>query len=219
MSTSPPTTTPVAAKSTAPATAGQDASGTERVSSTTAASASQLASEQKVLKASLRHFPDFPLKGILFVDILPLFADHTLHKTLINALKLQVLTACNGVKPDVIVGLDARGFLFGPSLALALGAGFAPVRKQGKLPGDLSKASFKKEYGEDVFEIQNDAIKAGSKVLIVDDIIATGGTAACAGQLVKDLGGEIMGYLFILEIDFLKGRDKLDAPVIILLRD
>lgn len=126
------------------------------------------------MKAALRNFPDFPIPGIDFVDILPLFATHSLHTSLIRALELQVLASFNGVKPDVIVGLDARGFLFGPSLALKLGAGFAPVRKRGKLPGPTSEASFQKEYGADYFQIQADAIKKGQKVLVVDDIIATG---------------------------------------------
>ena len=126
------------------------------------------------MKAALRNFPDFPIPGIDFVDILPLFATHSLHTSLIRALELQVLASFNGVKPDVIVGLAARGFLFGPSLALKLGAGFAPVRKRGKLPGPTSEASFQKEYGADYFQIQADAIKKGQKVLVVDDIIATG---------------------------------------------
>lgn len=134
----------------------------------------QLASTKISLRAALRQFPDFPIPGINFVDILPLFANHSLHTSLIRALELQVLDSFQGVKPDVIVGLDARGFLFGPSLALALGAGFAPVRKRGKLPGPTEEAAFEKEYGTDYFQIQGDAIKKGQKVLVVDDIIATG---------------------------------------------
>lgn len=124
------------------------------------------------LKAALRQFPDFPSPGILFEDIMPIFADVELHAALIRALELHVLQM--GVKPDVVVGLDARGFLFGPSLALRLGAGFAPVRKQGKLPGECATVGYKKEYGEDFFQMQVDAVKPGQKVLIVDDIIATG---------------------------------------------
>lgn len=139
---------------------------------------SLVASTKKSLHASLREFPDFPQPGIIFVDILPLFADHAAHTLLIRALELQVLQFNNGVKPDVIVGLDARGFLFGPSLALRLGAGFAPVRKTGKLPGPCEKAAFAKEYGQDFFEIQKDAIKKGQNVLVVDDIIATGRMAS-----------------------------------------
>jgi adenine phosphoribosyltransferase len=134
----------------------------------------QLARAKISLRAALRNFPDFPIPGIDFVDILPLFANHALHTTLIQALELQVQFFNNGVKPDVIVGLDARGFLFGPSLALALGAGFVPVRKRGKLPGPTSEATFEKEYGQDFFQIQSDAVKKGQNVLVVDDIIATG---------------------------------------------
>lgn len=151
-----------------------DASRPESKSSSDASSASELARVKKTLHSSLRNFPDFPIKGIDFVDILPLFADHAVHTSLIRALELQVLSLNGGVKPDVIVGLDARGFLFGPSLALRLGAGFAPVRKPGKLPGPTAEAAFEKEYGQDFFQIQADAIKPGQSVLVVDDIIATG---------------------------------------------
>jgi adenine phosphoribosyltransferase len=127
------------------------------------------------LHKSLRQFPDFPTKGILFEDILPLFADAQLHKDLIRALELHVEEQFKiDEKPDIIVGLEARGFLFGPSLALKLGAGFVPIRKQGKLPGPTETASYEKEYGHDYFQIQGDAIKPGQRVLVVDDIIATG---------------------------------------------
>ncbi|RAL58183.1 hypothetical protein DID88_002319 [Monilinia fructigena] len=160
-------------------------------------SSSELTSVTLKLRKALRNFPDFPIPGIDFVDILPLFANHDLHESLIRALELQVLLVNDGKKPDVIVGLDARGFLFGPSLALRLGAGFAPVRKRGKLPGPTEEASFEKEY---------------------DDIIATGGSAQAAGKLVEQLGGNCMGFLFILELDFLKGRDRLNSPVVTLLR-
>ncbi|KAF2465297.1 adenine phosphoribosyltransferase [Lindgomyces ingoldianus] len=168
------------------------------------------------LRGSLRQFEDFPSPGIIFEDIFPIFADCALHGTLIRALELHVLQAYEQ-PPDVVVGLDARGFLFGPSLALRLGAGFVPVRKRGKLPGKCETASFVKEYGEDYFQMQSDAVKRGQKVLVVDDIIATGGSAAAAGSLVKKLGGELLGYVFILELDFLQGRAKLDAPVYTLL--
>lgn len=144
--------------------------------------ASELTSLKLRLHQSLRQYPDFPAKGILFEDILPLFADTQLHQDLIRALELHV-KECYGhdQKPDVIVGLEARGFLFGPSLALRLGAGFVPVRKQGKLPGPTETAAYQKEYGEDFFQIQADAIKPGQKVLVVDDIIATGKMLGAAG--------------------------------------
>lgn len=184
-----------------------------------AARAAELARTQIDLRAALRQFPDFPIPGIQFVDILPLFAHPDRHLQLIRALELQVLASFHGQVPDVVVGLDARGFLFGPSLALRLGSGFAPVRKAGKLPGPTVEATFEKEYGQDFFHLQQDAIKPGQTVLVVDDIIATGGSAAAAGNLVEQLGGKLMGFLFILELDFLKGRDKLTAPVTTLLRD
>jgi adenine phosphoribosyltransferase len=134
----------------------------------------ELSSLTLSLRAALRQFPDFPSPGILFEDIMPIFADPTLHAALLRALELHVLSS-HAVRPDVVVGLEARGFLFGPALALRLGAGFAPVRKRGKLPGPVETASYKKEYGEDFFQMQRgSAVGPGTKVLIVDDIIATG---------------------------------------------
>lgn len=186
-------------------------------STASTASSSELSSLKISLKSALRQFPDFPSPGILFEDILPIFADYTLHDSLLRALELHVKEAYGGQKPDVIVGLEARGFLFGPSLALRLNCAFVPVRKKGKLPGPTNTASYKKEYGEDFFQMQSDGIKEGQRVLIVDDIIATGGSAAAAGSLVQQLGGKLLGYVFILELDFLKGREKLDAPVYTLL--
>jgi adenine phosphoribosyltransferase len=177
-------------------------------------SAAELASLKSTLKSSLRQFKDFPEPGILFEDILPIFANPTLHESLLRGLQLAVEKQFGAAgKPDVVVGLDARGFLFGPSLALRMGASFVPVRKKGKLPGPCETAEYQKEYGSDFFQMQADAVKSGQKVLVVDDIIATGGSASAAGSLVKKLGGTVIGYLFILELDFLKGRDKLDAPV------
>ena len=159
--------------------------------------ASELANLKVRLRAALRQFPDFPSPGILFEDILPIFADPSLHCALLRALEYSVEDICaipvvtsdaatasepfaaNGRSPeslkvDVIVGLEARGFLFGPALALSLGAAFVPVRKKGKLPGRTWSASYVKEYGEDVFEMQQEVIKPGQRVLVVDDIIATG---------------------------------------------
>ncbi|CAD6568594.1 MAG: adenine phosphoribosyltransferase [Alectoria sarmentosa] len=195
-----------------------DATETSGQSAHQPASPSELARLKIRLHQSLRQFPDFPSPGILFEDILPLFNDPALHQDLIHALELHIKTnSAAGQKPDIIVGLEARGWLFGPSLALRLGAGFVPVRKQGKLPGPTETASYEKEYGQDFFQIQADAIKQGQHVLIVDDIIATGGSAAAAGSLVRRLGGILLGYVFVLELDFLKGRKKLNAPVYTLL--
>lgn len=160
-------------------TAHQDASG--RQPSSAASSAAQLAGAKIELRSSLRQFPDFPIPGIDFYDIMPLFSDPKAHATLISALELQIAEAFPGARPDVIVGLDARGFLFGPTLALRLGVSFAPVRKKGKLPGPCVTAEYIKEYGKDLFQMQADAIKEGQKVLVVDDIIATGkNTTSCS---------------------------------------
>ena len=152
-----------------------NASTADRVTSTTSSSTSELSRLKVRLHKSLRQFPDFPTPGILFEDILPLFADAQLHQDLIRALELHI-RSCYGQRqmPDIIVGLEARGFLIGPSLALRLGSGFVPVRKRGKLPGPTETAAYDKEYGQDFFQIQADGIKPGQSVLVVDDIIATG---------------------------------------------
>jgi len=146
---------------------------TSAAGSTELTRAAKLANSKATLQGALRHFPDFPIPGIDFVDILPLFADARMQETLLAALELEVAKSFP-TKPDVVVALDARGFLFGPGLALRLGCGFAPVRKQGKIPGPTVTTSFKKEYGEDFFQMQQDAVAPGQTVLIVDDIIATG---------------------------------------------
>ncbi|KAJ9152041.1 Adenine phosphoribosyltransferase [Pleurostoma richardsiae] len=186
-------------------------------------SPSELARTKISLYNALRRFPDFPIPGINFIDIMPWFLDPAIHATLLRSLELQIQQfggVDKAIKPDVVVGLDARGFLFGPSLALRLGASFVPVRKRGKLPGPCVTAEYEKEYGADYFQMQEGSIKPGQKVLVVDDIIATGGSAAAAGELVKQLGGNLIGYLFIVEIPFLKGRDKLgDVPVVTLLEE
>lgn len=142
-------------------------------------SAVELSQLVRGLRQGLRQFPDFPSPGILFEDIMPLFANHALHNSLIRALELQIAdvfkTPIGETSDiDVVVGLESRGFLMGPSLALRLGAGFVPVRKEGKLPGECVRAGYQKEYGTDHFQMQKDAIKHGQKVIIIDDIIATG---------------------------------------------
>lgn len=170
---------------------------------------------RKELPTYLRQFPDWPSQGILFEDVMPIFGNPKAFQMLIDGLKLHIDES--KLQVDVIVGLDARGFLFGPTLALQLGVPFVPVRKQGKLPGKTVRAEYQKEYGVDVFEMQADAIKSGQRVVIVDDIIATGGSAAAAGELVEQLGGQVVEYMFLLELLFLKGRDKLKAPVFTLM--
>ena len=171
LSSHPPATADHPAKDKPDATSKE----TVGLSSSNAPTSSELPSLKIRLHKSLRQYPDFPQKGIIFEDILPLFSEHTLHEALIRALELHILhNYGEGNNPDVIVGLESRGFLFGPSLALKLGAGFVPVRKQGKLPGPTETTAYEKEYGQDFFQIQADAIKKGQKVLVVDDIIATG---------------------------------------------
>ncbi|KAF4552556.1 Adenine phosphoribosyltransferase [Elsinoe fawcettii] len=183
-----------------------------RVAASHASGPAQLADLEVRLRKAIRQFPDFPQEGILFEDILPIFANPSLHSDLITALELRIKQSFPST-PDVIIGLESRGFLFGPTLAYTLGASFVPVRKKGKLPGPVETEAFEKEYGQDYFQIQQGAIQKGQKVLVVDDLIATGGSAACAGNLTKKLGGELLGYVFLMELTFLKGRDKLDAPV------
>ena len=144
-------------------------------STTNPSPTAKLASLQMKLRSAVRQYPDFPTPGILFEDVLPIFADPKLHADLIDALELHILnTFGQARKPDVIVALEARGFLFAPTLALRLGASFVPIRKKGKLPGKTETAAFKKEYGEDFFQLQSDTIKQGQSVLVVDDLLATG---------------------------------------------
>lgn len=169
------------------------------------------------LKAALHQYPNFPEKGILFEDFLPIFRCPKLFQKLVDAFKIHLEETFSTGKIDYIVGLESRGFLFGPSLALAMGIGFVPVRKAGKLPGELVSAVYQKEYGTDVCEMQKEAIPANSNIVIVDDIIATGGSAAAAGDLVKQVGGNILEYCFVMELDFLKGAEKLSAPCFTLL--
>lgn len=169
------------------------------------------------LRSALHQYPNFPSEGILFEDFLPIFASPKLFQKLIDAFMIHIQEKYSKTKIDYIVGLEARGFLFGPSLALAMGCGFIPVRKAGKLPGQVVQATYVKEYGADVFEMQLDAMPEGSNVIIIDDIIATGGSAVSAYQLVKRLNCKVLEFAFIMELDFLKGRERLQAPVFTLL--
>jgi len=169
------------------------------------------------IESHLTSHPDFPKKGIVFLDIFPLLRNHVVFETLIthfvHRLTSHTIPNSPTKKVDVIVGLDARGFLLGPIIALRLGAAFVPVRKRGKLPGECVSASYEKEYGTDVFEMQADAIKPGQTVVVIDDLIATGGSAKAAGELIAKLGGKTLEYLFIIELLFLNGGSKLDAPI------
>ncbi|KAI8081627.1 adenine phosphoribosyltransferase [Halteromyces radiatus] len=164
------------------------------------------------IKNLLGTHEDFPKKGIVFKDMFPVFQDPTAVEALISNI-VQHINSTYPEKIDTVVGLDARGFLFGPLVALRLGAAFVPVRKQGKLPGECVSAVYEKEYGQDIFELQKNAVKAGSRVIIIDDLIATGGSASAAGELVKKCGATTVEYVFVMELDFLNGAKKLDAPV------
>jgi len=162
------------------------------------------------LKNCIRDIPDFPKKGIIFKDITTLLNNAAAFKTAIDSLaKLYV-----GKKIDYLVAVESRGFIFGSVLAYKLGAGFVPVRKKGKLPYKTKSVSYDLEYGTDTLEIHQDAVPAGSRVLIVDDLLATGGTIKAVAKLVKGLKVEIVGLAFLIELSFLKGRAKLkDLPV------
>ncbi|KAJ6509895.1 phosphoribosyltransferase-like protein [Mycena vitilis] len=174
-------------------------------------------SDVEYLKSQLTAHPDFPKEGIVFLDIFPILRNPIAFETLIthflHHLTSHTIAAAPSKKIDVVVGLDARGFLLGPIIALRLGAAFVPVRKQGKLPGKCVSASYEKEYGTDSFEMHADAITPGQTVIVVDDLIATGGSAKAAGELIAKQGGKTLEYLFIIELMFLKGKSKLDAPV------
>ncbi|MDO8805927.1 MAG: adenine phosphoribosyltransferase [Elusimicrobiota bacterium] len=157
------------------------------------------------IKTIIRDVPDFPKKGIIFKDITPLLADHAAFSEMIRHFAGHYRTA--GITK--VLGIEARGFLLAAPVALELGAGLAPVRKKGKLPYKTVAASYALEYGTDTLEIHEDAVKPGEKVLIVDDVLATGGTAAAVCALVEKLGGEVAGIAMMIELEFLNGRAKL----------
>jgi adenine phosphoribosyltransferase len=156
------------------------------------------------LKKLIRTVPDFPKPGILFYDITTLLKDKAGFAQLIDALAQHYIDQ----KVDLVLGIEARGFIFGPALAYRLNAGFVPVRKPKKLPAPTARVTYDLEYGTDSLEIHLDAIQPGQRVVLVDDLLATGGTMQATIQLVKQLGGEIAGLAFAVELDFLKGRAK-----------
>jgi adenine phosphoribosyltransferase len=157
------------------------------------------------LKKLIREIPDFPKKGILFYDITTLLKDKSGYAALIDQLAEHYI----GKQVDLILGMEARGFIFGPALAYRLNAGFVPVRKPGKLPAATARVEYDLEYGSNALEVHKDAIEKGQRVLIVDDLLATGGTAQATAKLATALGAQIAGLGFVVELDFLKGRDKL----------
>jgi adenine phosphoribosyltransferase len=157
------------------------------------------------LKNLIREVPDFPKPGILFYDITTLLKDKVGFATLIDKFSEYYI----GRHVDLLLGMEARGFIFGPALAYRLNAGFVPVRKPGKLPAETVKESYALEYGTASLEVHKDAIQKGQRVLIVDDLLATGGTAVATVKLAESLGAAIAGLGFVVELDFLKGREKL----------
>jgi adenine phosphoribosyltransferase len=159
------------------------------------------------LEAKIRDIPDFPKRGIVFKDIMPLLADsEALHETV-----ERLAEFAEPRKPDVVLGAEARGFILGAALAYRLGCGFVAARKPGKLPWRTISAKYALEYGFDALELHADAVSQGARVLIHDDLLATGGTAKAKIDLVEQLGGTVVGLAFVIELEFLNGRDKLEG--------
>ncbi|MAO64699.1 MAG: adenine phosphoribosyltransferase [Balneola sp.] len=161
------------------------------------------------ISKNIRTIPDFPKEGIQFKDITTLLQD----KRALELTSFMLAQPFRNRSVDFVAGLESRGFLFGTNLAQDLNAGFIPVRKPGKLPANTLSETYELEYGEDSMEIHDDAIFEGAKVIIHDDLIATGGTASAASKLIQRLGGEVIGYSFIIELSFLKGREMLIPKV------
>ena len=159
------------------------------------------------LTAKVRDVPDFPREGIVFKDLMPLVADPVYFRETIDRLAEWARPR----EPDVILGAEARGFIFGGALAYTLGCGFVPARKPGKLPWSTVEATYELEYGTDTLEVHTDALGSGSRVIVLDDVLATGGTAQAKIELVEQLGGVVVGALFVIELAFLNGRERLDG--------
>jgi adenine phosphoribosyltransferase len=159
------------------------------------------------LSAAVRDVPDFPKPGIIFKDITPILKDGALFRASIDIFLQQ----CRGKKIDKIVGIDARGFLFGSAVAYALEIGFVPLRKKGRLPYRTESARYSLEYGEAEMELHIDAIERGEKIVLIDDLLATGGTSASAATLIKKVGGDLIEAIFLIELEFLHGRKKLES--------
>jgi adenine phosphoribosyltransferase len=171
-----------------------------------------MAKVDALLRSKLRDIPDFPKPGIIFKDLTPLLADADAWKTVCDAL---VEPFMNVDKVSKVVGIESRGFLYGIALAERLGVGFVPVRKPGKLPAKTVRETYALEYGQDSLEIHQDALKAGEEVIVCDDLLATGGTAAATCRLVEKLGAKVHACAFAVELGFLKGREKLAGRKIV----
>ena len=166
------------------------------------------------LKSAIRDVPDFPKPGIVFKDITTVLKDPVLFRR-----SVDLLVELCGPRPcDKVVAIESRGFILGGVLAERLDAGFVPVRKKGKLPATTRRHTYDLEYGTDCVEIHEDALRQGERVLVVDDVIATGGTAHATGELVRSLGATVSAFVFLVELGFLKGREKLDGEVLSLIR-
>jgi adenine phosphoribosyltransferase len=159
------------------------------------------------LKEKIRSIPDFPKKGIVFRDITPLISDGAAFRQAVD----EMAKKYEGIKIDAILGAEARGFIFGAALAYKLGCGFVPVRKPGKLPYKTYKVSYDLEYGSNTVEMHTDAVKEGDNILIVDDLVATGGTAKAQAKLIEDRGGLVAGFCFLVELEFLNPRKLLEG--------
>jgi adenine phosphoribosyltransferase len=157
------------------------------------------------LASLVRDIPDFPTPGVVFKDLTPLFAEHAAFASVVDRLS----DAFRSRSVDRVLGVEARGFIVGAPVAYRFGAGFTPVRKAGKLPWQVEQEEYALEYGTDLLEIHRDAVAPGERVLVIDDVLATGGTAAATARLVEKLGAEVVGLGFVVELAFLHGRDKL----------
>jgi len=165
---------------------------------------SELSANQRLIQGLIRDVPDFPKPGVLFKDITPLLSDARGYRASIDELA--------SVAPgdiDIVVGMEARGFIFAAPVAIALGAGFVPVRKPGKLPGDVYRQTFSLEYGEETLEVHRDAIRPGARVLVVDDVLATGGTIGATAELLGKLGAQLVHVAVLMELSFLHARERL----------
>jgi len=162
------------------------------------------------LRAAVRDVPDFPKKGVMFKDITPVLSDPGLFRSSVDLF----LERCRGREIDKIVGIDARGFVFGSAIAYELGVGFVPIRKRGKLPYKTDTAKYSLEYGEAEMEMHTDAVRKGERVVLVDDLLATGGTSAAAAALIRNAGADLIEAQFLIELEFLEGRKRLEpTPV------
>tara|TARA_Y100001968_G_scaffold51025_1_gene41869 strand:+ start:2326 stop:2844 length:519 start_codon:yes stop_codon:yes gene_type:complete len=162
-------------------------------------------------KKYINEVKDFPKEGIVFKDINPIYKEPKIWNELMLPLQMLISDA----KPDYIAGIEARGFISASALALKLDIGFIPIRKPNKLAGELIGVNYKLEYDEDRLEIQKNSIEKGSRIIVIDDLLATGGTAAAAGNLISEAGGTLIGFAFLVELSELKGREKLDSNLIV----